>query len=161
MLAYVFWHRPAPGVEQAGYEERLSAFLRHVSSEVEAAASFRLDRLPFTEKDGYEDWYLVEDWKALGVLNDAAVRPPLDGTHNPVAELAGVGWGGVYRLIEGDVEVPAGLSWVEKPPGVETSSLAPAGSLGLWQRQLVLGPAPELAFVMPADELRRRVRSDA
>ena len=157
MLAYVFWHRPASGVDPHQYEARLAEFLEAVGTEVVEAASFRLEHLPFVESDGYEDWYLVEDWESLGILDDAAIRPPLDATHNPVAQLAGAGWGGVYRLIEGDPVPPAGISWVEKPAAVEAASLAPVGSLGLWQRQLVLGPAAELAFVMPADDLRKRV----
>jgi hypothetical protein len=161
MLAYVFWHRPARRVEPAAYEERLTAFLGAVREGAVGAASFRLDQLPFAEGGGYEDWYLVEDWTVLGELNDAAIRPPLDSTHNPIAALTGAGWGGVYRLIDGEPEPPAGISWVEKPPGVAPESLAPPGATGLWQRQLVLGPAPELAFVVEDNEGRHRLNPTA
>ena len=131
MLAYVFWHRPA--VEE-GYEEALKEFhasLPHVS------ASFRLQSLPFGDKaPGYEDWYLVDDWSALGELNvmavDAQHRPP----HDQAAQRTKAGWGGVYALVEGDAaEPPAAATWSHRRPE--------PGETPLWQRQMVLGPAPE------------------
>jgi hypothetical protein len=69
-LAYVFWHRPREDVDPAGYEDSLRAF--HATLDL-PSASFRLEALPFDERGGYEDWYLVEDWARLGELNAAAV----------------------------------------------------------------------------------------
>lgn len=129
MLAYVFWHRPA---ETAGYEDALRAF--H-SSLTNTSASFRLQSLPFGDRGpGYEDWYLVDDWSALGELNatavDAAHKPP----HDAAAHKAAAGWGGVYALVSGG---PA-----EPPQSAHWSHEGPQASV-LWQRQMVLGPAPE------------------
>ena len=77
MLAYVFWHRPAAGVQQTAYEQALTRFQRSLARRPPAAyaggACLRADTLPWLagEGQGYEDWYLVEDFAALGVLNAA------------------------------------------------------------------------------------------
>ncbi len=90
MLAYVFWHRLREGVEAARYEESLRRF--HDSLDV-PSASFRLLELPFAKMDGYEDWYLVEDWHALGALNADAVDDLRRDTHHTVTRWRGLGWG--------------------------------------------------------------------
>jgi hypothetical protein len=154
MLAYVFWHWPAPGVDAARYTGALVAFHRSLAStppagmhgsrvyEVEAAPW-----LPVTR--AYEDWYLVDGFAALGVLNEAAVTGARREPHEAAARLAGGGHGGVYRLL-----APAsgpGLdrtTWCSKPAGVpyaEFVAKLPAGET--WQRQMVLGPAPEFCLV--------------
>jgi hypothetical protein len=56
LQAYLFWHRPRPGVERDEYEEAQRQF--HALLEVESAC-FRLERLPFAEGPGYEDWQAV------------------------------------------------------------------------------------------------------
>ena len=61
MLAYVFWHLPAGGADVAAYEAAERSF--QAALEVPSAC-FRVERLPFGEVGGYEDWYLVEDWPA-------------------------------------------------------------------------------------------------
>jgi hypothetical protein len=134
MLAYVFWHRPRHDVPAAEYEARLREFLARLEV---PAASFRLDTLPFGTGGGYEDWYLVEDWSALGVLNRAAVTGRPGPAHDAVADLAEAGWGGVYALVRGPAEPPAGARWADRP-----GDDAPA----VWRRQLVLGPAPEFCL---------------
>src|SRR5207253_6612299 len=45
----------------------------------------------------YEDWYFVDDFTALGALNEAAVTVARKDPHDTVAKLAGGGAGGVYR----------------------------------------------------------------
>ncbi len=70
MLAYVFWHRPAAAADASAYEDAQRTF--HAALDV-PSSSFRIDRLPFAEEDGYEDWYLVDDWATLGKLNESAV----------------------------------------------------------------------------------------
>jgi hypothetical protein len=149
VLAYVFWHRPRRDVEVEEYEAALRGF--HASLAGVPSATFRLEALPFGDRGGgYEDWYLVEDWTALGELNATAVdvvhRPP----HDAAARSAGEGWGGVYRLVRGVAEPPAGARWVDRAPehGAEVA---------MWQRQMVLGPAPELCVVEAAQPGRERV----
>jgi hypothetical protein len=133
VLAYVFWHRPREDVDRDRYEDALRRF--HASLE-NTSATFRLDQLPFAEGvGGYEDWYLVDDWAALGELNAAAVDATHRGGHDAAAELVAEGWGGVYALVRGPAEPPATALWRPKPPSDP--------EVTLWQRQMVLGPAPE------------------
>lgn len=133
MLAYVFWHRPRPDVDLDRYEHALSLF--HDSLENPSAA-FRLDELPFGGREaGYEDWYLVDDWTALGELNARAVDARHRAGHDAAAELSGHGWGGVYALVRGPAEPPAAARWQHRAPSDP--------EVAHWQRQMVLGPAPE------------------
>ncbi|HXR61260.1 MAG TPA: hypothetical protein VN732_08045 [Solirubrobacterales bacterium] len=155
MLAYLFWHRPRPGVEQEEYEEAQHRF--HSLLEIESAC-FRLERLPFAEAPGYEDWYLVEDWQALGELNVAAVDARRRGGHDRAAALAADGWGGIYRAVRGPAEIPGVAEWLHKPRGEATADFLgglPEGA-GAWQRQMVLGPAPEFCVARPGPPEDRR-----
>lgn len=135
-LAYVFWHWPA---QREGYEERMQAF--HTALARPGTATFKLERAPFDDVEApYEDWYPVDDWAAIGELNDFAVSGARKAPHDVVAGMARKGSGAVFRLVEGqlalrDVQFAA---WSAKPPE------CPAGA-AVWQRQLVLGPAPEYA----------------
>lgn len=141
MLAYVFWHRPEAAADASAYEEAQRAF--HAAIEV-PSSSFRIERLPFGEGDGYEDWYLVEDWTALGVLNAHAVDSGRRNQHDQAASHAAAGWGSVYELVRGVADIPAGVEWLDKPrgePSAEFVSSLPHDSV--WRRQLALGPAPE------------------
>jgi hypothetical protein len=142
MLAYVFWHRPAAGADIAAYESAQRSF--HGALEC-PAASFRVVDLPFGNGGGgYEDWYLVEDWAALGALNQAAVDGVRRDSHDRAAALAGDGRGGVYSLVRGAGEFPAGVEWLDKPRGEASEEfIATLPHATLWRRQLVLGPAPE------------------
>jgi hypothetical protein len=143
MLAYVFWHRRAPQREPAEYEARLRAFHERIGV---PSAAFRLDRLPFAGGGpGYEDWYLVDSWAALGELNARAVDARRRAFHDAVAGMAGEGWGGVYALARGDPSPPTAVRWLDKPRGVAYETfLAGLRSPSVWLRQLVLGPAPEV-----------------
>ena len=138
MLAYVFWHRPAAGIDAEEYEARLRAF--HETLGVVSAA-YRLHQLPWRHEGGYEDWYLVEDWAALGELNEAAVAAARRGEHDAAARLAASGWAGIWRLMRGVAEPPDGVRW--QPAAPED------GETPYWQRQMTLGPAPEICVVEP------------
>jgi hypothetical protein len=155
MLAYIFWHRRRDGVEAAGYEESLHRF--HDSLDV-PSASFRLLELPFANMDGYEDWYLVEDWQALGTLNTEAIDDLRRDAHDSVARLAGAGWGGVYALVRGPAELPAGARWLAKPPGHSYDEfLSTLPDATVWQRQMVLGPGPEFCVAHGEPDGRERL----
>ena len=71
-LAYVFWHRPRADVDGAAYAAALDAFHATLAADpspgLQASWSSRLDRAPWADdRDGwFEDWYLVDDWTALG-----------------------------------------------------------------------------------------------
>lgn len=145
MLAYVFWHRPAPDVPRAAYEARLGAF--HAAIGV-PSAWFRVGALPWMpgDEDGYEDWYLVDDFAALGELNVRAVTGSRRAPHDAAA--AGAAWGtaGVYALKRGEprLEEVRFASWHHKPRGRSHEAFeAELRGASVWQRQLVLGPTPE------------------
>jgi hypothetical protein len=155
MLAYVFWHRPGPDVDSNRYEEAQRTF--HAALNFESAC-FRLDALPFDPGPGYEDWYLTENWHALGLLTEAAVDPARRPAHDHAAAEMAVGWGGLYSLARGPAVIPDGAEWYEKPRLVPTETfLADLPETTIWRRQLVLGPAPEICVAVPGTESRRRI----
>ncbi len=138
MLAYVFWHRPhtADGYEAA--LERFHAGLRNnpppgfVSSWWSRIPPMPwLPAAPPGQVSLIEDWYMVEDFTALGELNDAAVTQTVR-EHDEVAALSGFGTAGLYRLVAGD-PVPGTSEWSATPPAEGN----------VWRRVMVLGPAPE------------------
>jgi hypothetical protein len=152
-LAYLFWHWPQPETDREEYERRMRDF--HAALELPGSRTFRLDRAPY---DGappgpYEDWYPVDGWAGLGELNDRAVSGARRTPHDAAAARAAGGHGGVYRLLRGDVARPAahGL-WLAKPAErsyadfhAELAATVPDATV--WQRQMVLGPAPEYAVL--------------
>jgi hypothetical protein len=176
MLAYLFWHRPSAGQQVEVYEQALVGFhrqLREVAVPgLVASGTARVGGLPWMDGDGYEDWYAVDDYTALGVLNDAAVDAAHAQAHGLVALAAGFGAGGLYAIERGDarrrltaapwgtIDTPAAYSvWLTKPSGVsypdfreQLSLHAVGGSVTVWRRQMVLGPAPEFR-VTAAGEL--------
>jgi hypothetical protein len=158
VLAYLFWHAPSDPVEREEYESRLLEFHEAIRGVVVESAAFRLDELPFARRAGYEDWYLVEDWAALGELNAAAVSGVRAAPHDAVARLARDGWGGVYRLMRGSSKVPDRGRWESKPADESYDSfLGREGAETIWQRQLVLGPAPEFFRSAESSEARLRI----
>jgi hypothetical protein len=174
VLAYLFWHRPREPDSQLAYEQAQLAFHRSLAHNrpvgMCGSASFRVAEIPWLAGEseqvsgsaasvgGYEDWYLVEDYTALGVLGEAAVGHGHRGAHDQAARGFGVGAGGLYGLIEGqrnDVLAAATLAiWVARPPGSERRPLGELLGDGmdpqhasLWRRQLVFGPAPEFCLL--------------
>jgi hypothetical protein len=156
MLAYVFWHWPAPGPDPRPYVERLLEFHRALRDA--RPVGFRGSRVLAIEgapwapgAPAYEDWYLVDDFAALGTLNDAAVTAARQVPHDAVARLAAGGAGGVYRRL---ATGPAGIervAWCAKPAGEPYAAfLGRLPAAEAWQRQMVLGPTPEFCVFGPA-----------
>jgi hypothetical protein len=154
VLAYVFWHRAAPLIERADFESALARFhaalAEHPPPGFRGSAAFRVaERTPWVPGFGpaYEDWYLVEDWVALGALNEAAVAGPRHAPHDAVAGESLAGAGGVYGLMAGAATPHARHArWLAKLTEVsredfDAALLATGASV--WMRQMVLGPAPE------------------
>ena len=121
------------------------------------ALSFRLHAKPWSKRRalGYEDWYLVRDFRSLGVLNDAAVAYQSKRQHDDVARDAIAGAGGVYKLLAGKLPArEARLSiWMRKPRRTpypvfldDISRLASDRRTALWRRQMALSPAPEFCL---------------
>jgi hypothetical protein len=178
VLAYVFWHRPVAPERGAEYEDALLAFHRSLARSLPvgtlATAAFRVAELPWSISqayggDGeqakgptYEDWYLLEDFAALGVLNEAAVGRGHRTTHDGVARRFGAGTGGLYGLIEGEpcaeaLRQASMAIWIARPAGAPRRGLGEMlgdgmepGRASLWRRQLVLGPAPEYCLIADA-----------
>jgi hypothetical protein len=161
VLAYLFWHRPASGAEPGRYEQALERFHRSLAHRPPAgfrgSAAFRVEELPWLGGgDGYEDWYLVEDWAALGVLEEAAVSRGHVSAHDAASARTGAGTAAVYRLLEGSPELGEAEQavWVASAPRREPAGLGellgdgidPARD-GLWRGCLVLGPAPEYCLL--------------
>jgi hypothetical protein len=185
VLAYLFWHRPLDNAAIEAYEQAQIAFHRSLAHSppvgLHGSAVFLVAEIPWLPTPlgaahgqahaghaGYEDWYLVEDYAALGVLNQAAVGRGHRSAHDGVARRFGSGAGGLYGLIEGDwsktgrspdAGVPGEASvvvWVARPPGSARRELGELLGDGidpqrssLWRRQLAFGPAPELCLLAP------------
>jgi hypothetical protein len=155
VLAYVFWHAPAPGADGAAYEEALRGFHEVLRDEPPngfvRSAALRVSGAPWLPgRAGYEDWYLVEDFADLGELNEAAVTGRRRRPHDGVALRSGHGAGGVYALWAGSPVPPSGpTTWCAKARGTSYEALGSSLPGTTWLRQLVLGPAPELC--LPGD----------
>jgi len=166
VLAYVFWHRPAAGVHVEEYERSLVRFHHSLAQNPPAgfasSSTLRAAELPWLGAGGadspvgYEDWYLVENWTAIGVLESAAVSRGHAGAHDAAARAMGAGAGAVYRLLEGALPLEEAIRavWVSRPAGSGEPQLADLLEDGsspqrsaLFQRSLVLGPAPELCLL--------------
>jgi hypothetical protein len=183
VLAYIAWHLPAPAVRAAAFEQALERFHRSLAhrppSGFRGSAAFRAGGLPWLAEGagpdpdpvsggpggdsgdagpvcGYEDWYLVDGWSAVGVLEEAAVARGHQSSHAAVAAMTGVTKGAIYRLIEGlpRLERAPLAVWVKRSPGhapVTLEDLLADGiegdAAGLWRRCLGLGPAPEYCLL--------------
>jgi hypothetical protein len=182
VLAYVFWHEPATGGHEDDYERRLArlhhSLARNPPEGFVSSATLRAAELPWLEpsgagtagpRAGYEDWYLVENWTALGVLEEAVVSSGHTGAHEAAARATGSGTGGVYRLLEGrtSLQLTRQAIWVARPPGDRHSQIADLLDDGfdpslssLFRRCLVLGPAPELCLLSAGSESGARTGVD-
>jgi len=157
MLAYVFWHWRQTQTAAQEYEGRQRAF--HAALATAPASGFLrsfsvgLSGAPWAADGGeaYEDWYLVQDFGALGALNEAAVSASRAAPHDAAAAVAGGGAGGVYRLRSGAaLYTPTYAYWFGKPEGMSYTALLAQltpvvehAHAALWMRQMVLGPARE------------------
>jgi hypothetical protein len=172
MLAYVFWHRAADDVPAGSYEDALRRFHARLGKGAPGgfveSACLRASSVPWLGDGGagYEDWYVVEDFAALGVINEAAVARVNESAHDAAARLMGEGTGGVYRLLDGMPSF-SGVhlaSWITPAGGRSEALLEDFLADGmdrehasLWRRQMSLGPAPELCLL--AGELPDGARS--
>jgi hypothetical protein len=162
VLAYVFWHVPVAGVSD--YEDRLAAFHDALRSArppgVGLTATVAVDAIPWLDgAAGYEDWYLVDDFSTLGLLNAAAVSGGRRAPHDAAAQVAHSGIAGVMGHVAGPFlpERPGWAAWLSKPPGMAYDAFHAAlwealgNDASAWQRQMTLGPATEYCVVAPVE----------
>jgi hypothetical protein len=158
MLAYVFWHWPVEGVDLERRTRLLEAFHRSLDGDVPGlvrGGSYLGSGLPWTgAPEPIEDWWLVDDWTALGRLTEEAVRGRRTAPHTEVASTAALATAGLYGVVAGEPDALDGAHarWFAKPAGMSYDDLyaALAGALGdalLVQRQLNLGPTPEFCLL--------------
>ena len=165
MLAYVFWHWPAPEVEPRAYEQLLLSFHRALAEApvpgFQSSATFRLEgQAPWLGgAPAYADWYLLEGSAALDVLNEAAVSGARRGPHDVLARATGAGAGSLFQLRTPEANVFGArcATWLAKPKGMpydpfyqRLEPLCAQPGVSLWRRQMVLGPAPEFGVLSPA-----------
>jgi hypothetical protein len=166
VLAYVFWHWPEPGIAAADYEGALLTFHRALGEArlpgFRGSAVCRVEGADWLPAPAaYEDWYLVDDFAALGALNAGAVAGGCQRPHDAAARLAAGGTAGLYRLAAGAAGgggTPAQpvATWLAKPAGMRYPELLSAlarwtadGHHTLWQRQMTLGPTSEFCLLGP------------
>jgi hypothetical protein len=172
VLAYVFFHRAAAGVETAAYETALRLF--HASLAGQPLPGF-IGSSTYRVGGGYADWYLVKDSAALDVLNEAAVKGARSASHDAVANMATDGAGKLLTLVSGNTPTGSGFEIrFSKPAGMGYPELyerikpwTDLDEVTLWRRMMVLGPPPEFCLVarseiqLPAEMRPEIVRRDA
>jgi hypothetical protein len=161
MLAYVFWHWPQSSVDRGAYLDHLAEFHRTLAankpSGFQRSVVFRISGANWlsTPGEAFEEWYLLDDSAAMDRLNDAAVSGVCQEPHNRVARDAADGTGGLYRFRLGQEDLAGSkhATWLSKPTGVSYKdfyvALQPITSqpgVGLWGRQMTLGPTTEFCI---------------
>jgi len=153
VLAYSFWHWPAPGTER--YEDHLAAFQESLAADApqgfHKAFSFRHGAAPWLPAQAYLDWYEVDGFGDLEALNEGAVSASRKLPHDRIAALVQGGMGGLYKLRSGPADIRAARSayWFSKPARMKYDEMYARLSRvpgSFWMRQMVLGPAPEFAL---------------
>ena len=162
MLAYVFWHRPREDAEPDAYERSELDLHRALSERrppgLLGSGTVKVPDLPWLAGGGYEDWYVVDGYAALGELARAAVDESHVQAHDRAAAMFASGTAGLYAVVGGAGEpeqaVAAGDAlWLTRPLGSPCPPLAQlvgegaATEASLWRRELVLGPAPEICVL--------------
>jgi hypothetical protein len=156
VLAYVFFHRPAPGVDATAYETALRRF--HASLTGESPPGF-VRSSTYREGGGYADWYLVESSAALDALNEAAVTGARSASHDAVAHMSADGAGKLLTLVSGTAPADTGYEIrFSKPSGMGYTELyervkpwTERAGVTLWRRMMVLGPPPEFCLLAPSE----------
>lgn len=162
MLAYIFWHWPYPQLDRESYRDDLLRFHRALAAAkpegFQYSTVFQIKSAPWLQTDfeAYEDWYLVDGSCALDSLNEAAISHSREEPHDRVAQKAAGGAGGLYRFRGGQVNVAESrfAVWLSKPHGTSYEAFYDLLSrwtrqpeVGLWGRQMVLGPTPEFCLL--------------
>jgi hypothetical protein len=155
LLAYVFSHRPADGVDVEVYEDSLKRFHAELAG---ASPSGFIESATFAVGETYCDWYLLASSSAMDSLNAAAVSGSRAPAHDSAARMAADGVGKLLSLASGRPSMEAGFEvGFVKPAGMSYADLygrlqpwTGTPKVSLWRRMMVLGPPPEFCMVAPA-----------
>jgi hypothetical protein len=107
MLAYVFWHWKQVEITATDYEHRQRAFHAALAAAplpgFLGSFSVSVSHAPWAAGGGeaYEDWYLVQDFGALGLLNEVTVSASRATPHEAAAAVAAGSARGLYGLRRG------------------------------------------------------------
>jgi hypothetical protein len=151
----VFWHRQLAAADDAGYERAQLDFHASLAQRPPAgflaSRTFRVPELPWLANGGYEDWYLVEDYSALGILAAGAVDASHHAAHAAAAQAFGEGRAGLYALEGGDARDALAdgcdlVQWSDTELRAAYFGDSEPGPLSRWRRQLVLSPTPEFCI---------------
>ncbi len=125
MLAYVFWHWPRPDADPARYLEALRSF--HQTLKTFPPRGYRGSRILLVEgapwakaPHAFEDWYFLDDFDALGALNEAAVSGLRKAPHDGAARLSQGGAAGIHLGRAEGFGALHRASWFGKPRGSPT-----------------------------------------
>jgi hypothetical protein len=163
MLAYIFWHRPYPQIEQKAYEDSIMRFQGELARQpppgLIGASSFAISAVPWLGgQGGYEDWCLLEGSWAMDPLNAFAITGPRQPSHDHVAAQMAEGCGGLYAHAGGEIlqARESTVYWLTRPRGIQwQATIAPVRAecpqAVIWRRQMVLAPAPEFGVEVPAE----------
>jgi hypothetical protein len=163
MLAYVFWHRPNPQIEQKAYEASIVRFQADLTRDpppgLIGASSFAISAVPWLPGERtYEDWCLLEGSWAMDPLNAYAITGARQPSHDHVAAQAGDNCGGLYAHAGGEIfpTPESTVYWLTRPRGIQwQAAIAPIRAKSpqavIWRRQMVLAPATEFAVEVPGD----------
>jgi hypothetical protein len=156
VLAYVFWHAPEIVDDLDTYETALAAFHRGLTPAdirgFRGSHACAVDGAVWVAAPVvYEDWYFVDDFTALGTLNENAVSGHRRTPHDNVAAMAVKSIAGAYALHHGAAQVSnaSRAVWFGKPRRTSYDEFYDqVGDRGsLWRRQMVLGPTPEFCSI--------------
>lgn len=161
MLAYVFWHWPQPTINGSAYLDHLADFHRTLAANkpggFQNSVVFRIRGAHWlnTSDEAFEDWYLLDDSAAMDPLNEAAVSGACEEPHHRVAREAADGTAGLYRFLAGQEDLAQSryAVWLSKPNGLSyrdfyaaVQPLTSQQGVGLWGRQMTLGPTNEFCL---------------
>ena len=162
MLAYVFWHERRADADDAAYRADLGEFHRRLTATAlpgfVGSRSFAIETLPWRDEGGalFEDWYVLSGSAELDRLDEIAVSGDRSAPHDRLAPAVAWGTGGLYRLRAGAAHGDQTVAqWFAKPAGMPYTELeaivasAVSPEHAMWQRQMVLGPAPEYCVAGP------------
>jgi hypothetical protein len=149
VLAYIFWHRPYPQIEERTYEESIMRFYgelgNHPPPGFLGASSFAIGAVPWIGGErGYEDWCLLEGSWAMDPLNGFAISGPRQPSHDHVAAQMAEGAGGLYTYAGGEIlRTPQStVYWLTRPRGIHwQADIAPLRDrwrdVVVWRRQML------------------------